>query len=372
MKNNGWVLSSLRDLVVLNTKVINDSYPHKVINYLDTASVTNNVFDEPKTITLDEAPSRAKRLVSHNDTIISTVRPNQKHFGYIYNPPDNLIVSTGFVVVSPLRIDGKFLYYLLTHDAITEYLNQIAETTTTAYPSFQPNLLYDLEFVIPENLPEQRAIAEVLSALDDKIELNRRMNRTLEQLAQAIYKHMFIDNPEREKWEEIEIRELASVTTGVRPINRNNEKVGVFQIPLFGGGGIMAYTDTSLFTTPILLTGRVGTLGLVFRIPYPCWASDNTLIMQLINPVNYEYLYYCVRLIDFNSLNRGSTQPLIAQSDIQKEKVLLPPFVLVEQFHDMVSSFHNLENSIYEENATLAELRDTLLPKLMSGQVRIK
>ncbi len=85
----------------------------------------------------------------------------------------------------------------------------------------------------------------------------------------------------------------------------------------------------------------------------------------------YEYLFYCAKLIDFDSLNRGSTQPLIAQSDIQKQKILLPPIMLVENFHKIVSAIHNKQNANNKESETLAELRDTLLPKLMSGQVRV-
>jgi len=120
------------------------------------------------------------------------VRPNQKHFGFIQNPPENLVVSTGFTVISGIqeKIDPKFLYYFLTQEQVTNKLQQIAEHSTSTYPSIKPEHIEDLDINLPP-LPEQRAIADMLSSFDDKIELLREQNKTLEATAQTLFQEWF-------------------------------------------------------------------------------------------------------------------------------------------------------------------------------------
>jgi type I restriction enzyme S subunit len=220
-------------------------------------------------------------------------------------------------------------------------------------------------------LPEQRAIAAVLGALDDKIELNRRMNRTLEAIAQAVFRHWFVENEEAEGWKIGDVSYFAQVRSGERPMTTKKIADAEYKYPLFGGGGIMAYTNKSLYDSPILLTGRVGTLGGIFRISYPCWASDNTLVLIPLKPENYYYLYFHLKQIDFEMLNRGSTQPLLTQSDLQKIETPLPPDRLLGEFTRVVSPIFAKIDANEQQSRTLAALRDALLPKLMRGEVRV-
>jgi hypothetical protein len=107
------------------------------------------------------------------------------------NPPKNLVVSTGFTVISPEKdIDGKFIYYYITQNYITEKLHQIAEQAVSAYPSIRPENIKQLPIHLPP-LPEQQAIAAVLSSFDDKIELLRAENQILEQMGQELFKERF-------------------------------------------------------------------------------------------------------------------------------------------------------------------------------------
>ena len=188
----GWKKFRLGNLVEVNTSSINSGYGHKTIQYFDTSSITENVFDKPQLLSIDEAPSRARRIVKHGDTVISTVRPIQKHYGYIENPEPNAIVSTGFAVVSPKEVDSKFIYYYLTQEHITQYLNTIAESSTTTFPAFRPSDLMELEILAP-SLCEQKRIGEILYASDAKIELNRMMKKKKKKMAQAIFKEWFVD-----------------------------------------------------------------------------------------------------------------------------------------------------------------------------------
>src|SRR5262249_27720436 len=123
---------------------------------------------------------------------------------------------------------------------------------------------------------------------------------------------------------------------------------------------------------PILLTGRVGTLGSVFRIMLPCWPSDNTLVLRAKEAQAFEYLFLHLKRVDFFSLNRGSTQPLLTQTDLKAQPLVLPPPALLRQFHTVARSLYEQIDALHEESRTLAALRDTLLPKLISGELRVR
>ena len=125
-------------------------------------------------------PSRARRKVKHGDIIFSTVRPNQKHYGYITNPVPNLLVSTGFAVISVNQelANSKFIYYWLSQDEIVEYLHNIAEQSVSAYPSIKASDICNLEIKLPP-LEYQSKVASILSTLENKISLNHWINGNL-------------------------------------------------------------------------------------------------------------------------------------------------------------------------------------------------
>ena len=166
------------------------------VNYLDTGSITENRIAEIQKLEdgKDKIPSRARRKVQPGDIVYSTVRPNQRHFGLLKSIPDTFLASTGFAVLRGKEgiTDTGFLYWFLAQDHIIEYLHSISENSTSAYPSIRPSELERLTLALPP-LDEQRAIAHILGTLDDKIELNRRTNQTLEEMARAIYKDWFVD-----------------------------------------------------------------------------------------------------------------------------------------------------------------------------------
>lgn len=131
----------------------------------------------------------------------------------------------------------------------------------------------------------------------------------------------------------------------------------------------MAYVSEPLIDYPILLTGRVGTLGSVFRVPTPCWPSDNTLILCAQLPHAFEYLYFSLKRVDLVSLNRGSTQPLLTQSDLKRQALLRPPDGLLAEFHLIARGLFGRIDHAEAESRAIARLRDTLLPQLLCGSV---
>ena len=277
----------------------------------------------------------------------------------------------------------------------------LTQATGSTFPNVSAKQLAEIPYPTFSET-EQRAIAHILGTLDDKIELNRRMNQTLEEMARALFKSWFIDfDPVRAKmegrepdlppevwslfqermvdselgevpegWRVKALGEVASVSSGKRPRHRYPVADGTVQIPLWGANGPIAFVSEPLVSSPVLLTGRVGTLGSVFRITEPCWPSDNTLIVSAKSSQFHNLLFFQMRGFDFNSLNRGSTQPLLTQSDLKAQLVIAPLEGTLKHFHNLTMRLFGSGDSRNRESRTLAAQRDALLPQLVSGQLQ--
>src|SRR6266702_728513 len=180
-----WVEVRVADFVKINDTTIGKGYPHRTIEYLDTGSLTEGKIESFQSYELKDAPSRAMRVVQHNDVLISTVRPNQKHYGIIKNPINNLIVSTGFCVLTCTKIDPHFIYLLLTSDETTEYLHSVAEGSTSTYPSLKPSDIASILFQLPP-YDKINKFSELATKSWEKIEKNYAQIRTLEKLRDTL------------------------------------------------------------------------------------------------------------------------------------------------------------------------------------------
>lgn len=184
----------LGEICDLNLSSLKSSDRIDEILYLDTSNITENRIADLQSFSIANAPSRAQRKVRNNTIIFSTVRPNQNHFGIIKNPQSNLIVSSGFTTLdikNPEDFDANYVYLKLTQPYVVNYLQTLAQNSVSAYPSINPDDIGNLSFYFPP-LESQQKIAAVLSTLDDKIALNRRMNAKLEQMAKRLYDHWFV------------------------------------------------------------------------------------------------------------------------------------------------------------------------------------
>ena len=176
-----WKIYRLGDVCLTNQNQYSPRENWHTIEYLDTGSITRNAIESTQTITAaEELPSRARRKVQDLDIVYSTVRPNQCHYGLLRNPAHNLLVSTGFVVftVNQSIANPYYVFYYLTQDSITTALQAIAEQSVSAYPSLKPADIEDIKIKLPP-LEVQNRIADILSSIDNKIELNTRINHNL-------------------------------------------------------------------------------------------------------------------------------------------------------------------------------------------------
>lgn len=382
--NSKWTTARLKDLALINRESYSRSDGWDFVNYLDTGSITKGVIDKITLIDLrhEKLPSRARRKVAPYDIIYSTVRPNQEHYGIIRHPVANMLVSTGFVTITAKEgVDAQYLYYYLSQPQITTYLHAIAEQRVSTYPALNVSDLEELPITVPP-LRIQQEIGEMLSCLDAKIALNKRINENLEEQAQAIFKSWFVDfEPFQDSdfvesqygwipqgWRLGRLGEFIEVTSGKRPIVKTNQRTPNNKVPVIGASRVMGYTNESLFDDRVLVIGRVGTHGVVQRIDFPCWPSDNTLV---IKSQFYEFAYQVLKRIDYSSINRGSTQPLITQRDLRNQVIVVPPEFVLRRYEDVASSLLEVVRNNLRENQTLSSLRDTLLPKLMSGEIEV-
>ena len=283
--------------------------------------------------------------------------------------PDFAIKNVGLIKTGNEYL-AKYLYYYLKSPTAQNDILARLKGTTQQYLSLGE--IRNFPVIIPP-LDVQKKIAGVLGALDDKIELNNKINNNLEQQAQALFKSWFVDfepfgGKMPDDWKVGKLGEIAEITSGKRPLEKQNNINNEFYIPLVGASCIMGYTNSSLYSKRILITGRVGTHGIVQRFNKACWPSDNTLV---IISKYYEYCYQILKTINYTAMNRGSTQPLITQTDLKNAEIIVPENKILTDFEKNVETLMNLCESNQRENTRLAQLRDALLPKLMSGEIDV-
>lgn len=199
------------------------------------------------------------------------------------------------------------------------------------------------------------------------------VNDNLRQQASSIYQAWFedfilSDGSCPPSWKQGALAGIADITSGKRPPIKSAEKTDTAAIPIVGAASVMGYTTEANHTNKILVTGRVGTHGVVQRFNSPCWTSDNTLV---ITSAFYEYTFQILQRIDYRAMNRGSTQPLITQGDMNKVPILIPDKETLLKFETLVGQLMEQYRANLLENNKLSELRDTLLPYLMSGELDV-
>lgn len=286
--------------------------------------------------------------------------------------PDNIAISncSDLVIIrAGSQLDNKYFMYFMNSKG-KEHVQQMIVGAVQQH--FNVASARELPILLPP-LPEQRAIAGVLSSLDDKIDLLRRENRTLEAMAETLFRQWFAPagaggEEADEGWEEGKLGDYLSITSG-KGLKKDDFNVnGLY--PVLGANGIIGRSDNFLYNEKLIYTGRVGTLGKIFIIKKEkVWLSDNTLV---IRPKDFFYtIYFILRISKLEEFNVGSTQPLIRQSDIKEIDISLPPKNIIESFEPIVSVwFRKIEKNL-NQIELLTQLRDTLLPKLMSGEVRV-
>lgn len=308
-----------------------------------------------------------------------------------------------------------FLRAVIDHNLST----LLASATGSTFPNVSRNQLLDLEILLPSD-SEQKAIAHILGSLDDKIELNRKMNETLEAMAQALFKSWFIDFdpvidnailagksvPDcfQEKYEERK-QKFDSVELSIKDYHSlfpdeftESDKMGwipkgwsvsqlkeiaIFSngktspersegdIPVFGSNGRIGFCSKHN-RNDVIIVGRVGTYcGSLHYCRSLCWVTDNAMTAEMHNKENNTYLLELLKLASLNERRGGSGQPLLNQTILGLIKLVKPSDEEISQFTKHSLEFYKKIDFNNHEINIISYLRDILLPKLLSGEIRI-
>ena len=278
--------------------------------------------------------------------------------------------NVGIFKMGGAEYKSKWLYYYLQTRAAQEYILGVSRGTTQGYVPL--GALRELQIPITDSYTMNR-ITSVLWEIDEKIKNNRAINHNLQQQASELFDAWFIsfvrsDGKMPADWHKGTLGDIAAITSGKRPPMKQAVASVDATIPLVGAASIMGFTNAILYNEPILVTGRVGTHGVVQRFQSPCWISDNTLV---IKSDFYEYTFQVLQRVDYVNMNRGSTQPLITQTDLKNVSIVIPTEEVLLEYEKIAGSLMAMYESNRKENERLSTLRDTLLPKLMSGEIDV-
>lgn len=258
--------------------------------------------------------------------------------------------------------NAKYLYFFLKNMD----LNQHAEGSS--HPLVTQTLLnsINVEIIIDPN--EQKAIASVLSSLDDKIDLLHRQNATLEAMAETLFRQWFVVEA-GEDWEVGKVEDLFVLQRGF-DLPAQNRIDGPYPIYAASGhsGGHLEYKVKG----PGVTTGRSGLLGKVFFVREDFWPLNTSLFVKEFRRGTPLFSYFFLRTLELDSYNAGSAVPTLNRNHVHEEKTLLPPNSLITRFEQTATPLYSKIKQNEIQIKSLQTLRDTLLPKLMSGEVRVK
>ena len=290
--------------------------------------------------------------------------------------------STEYIVLRaiPNVSDPDFIYYLTISDLVRAPAIK-SMVGSSGRQRVQQNVLETLELPIPP-YDEQKKIAAILSALDEKIATNRAINDNLLAQAQTLYKQFFpygVQDDLPDGWrigtvgEIIEIHDSKRIPLSGADRSKMEKKI----YPYYGAASLMDLVDNYIFDGKYLLLGEDGTV--VDDAGYPIlqyvwgqfWVNNHAHILTGRLGYDVESLYMLFKQTPVKSIVTGAVQPKISQANLRSVQVVIPPEHNLREYNDLVEPLFSLFRANEEECKTFTALRDTLLPKLMSGEIDI-
>jgi type I restriction enzyme S subunit len=259
-------------------------------------------------------------------------------------------------------LDQRFLAYLIGSPAFTAHV--LGVQTGTAVPHISGRQIKDFEFARPP-MRDQRAVGELLGALDDKIAVNRAMARTASGLADARYAQLVAGAPGRAL-----VGDLIELKYG-KALPAASRLAGKY--PVFGSGGVAGFHDARLADGPGVIVGRKGTVGAVYWSERGFFPIDTTFYVSLRRAgLPMEFAFCMLRHLGLEGMNSDSAVPGLSRPDVLALSVRVPAEPALRRFHADVRSLFKLREGLSAESAALARLRDALLPGLMAGEIRVR
>lgn len=376
----------IKDIANINPDSVGRDFKFETIKYVDISSVGIGNITEFQEMNIEDAPSRAKRLVKSGDTILSTVRPNRRSFFYFKKPEENTVVSTGFAVLRALENNSpRYLYYSVTDQSFTKYLTKNAKGS--AYPAVDADIIYDGAVFIPKKIEDQSRIASFLSTYDDLIENNEKRIMALEEMAQLLYTEWFVKLkfPGHEKvemvysgteygmvpegWEVKKILDICVIKYGKNLPTTNLLEDGKYSV--YGAAKIIGKYNKYNKENPTVITGCRGSVGKITITEPFSFITNNSFTFDFVEEEEFFFYYQLIKR-GLKDVISGSAQPQITIDSISSVKLFVPTKKLIKDFNEKINSARELIYKLQVKNKILSQTRDLLIPQLVTGKRELK
>lgn len=412
MSSNGWKEFSIGEVCTLGDGA------HTKVKRLDTGVLylTSKNIKDGKLILNDVSyisKEDFNRLFSSSQNSVRNLQYGDVLIGiigtignaYVYKRDDKFGVSSSVAILRPdvEKIDSKYLYFILSSRNFQRMLSNVKGGSVQGYTNLP--LLRSLPITIPPIL-EQKSISDTLSCLDDKIEINNRINKNLEEIAQAIFKHWFVDfefpnekgNPYKssggklveselgeipESWNVGALYDISDIVYGA-PFSSGNFNVTGEGLPLIRirdlkTGTPAFYTEEEHNKATIIKKGQI-LIGMDAEFTPTIWSGREGYLNQrvcLLMPrkkyVHDLFLYELIKpyMRFFESVKVGTTVIHLGKKDFDSIRVICPEMNILTQFYSVVDPLHKMIINIMNEKYNLEKTKDILLPKLLSGEIEL-
>ena len=327
----------------------------------------------------DEDVTRLHRHSVKTGDIIYSRRGDIEKCAFISPREEGWLCGTGClrIRINAENINPHFIAYQLSTKQCKKWI--VGNAVGTTMLNLNTSILKDLPLLIPDKMM-QDTVVSILKSLDDKIEINRRINDNLEQQAQALFKSWFVDF-EPFKDQPFEESELGMIPKGWRvgklgdvievKYGKDHKKLSEGNIPVYGSGGLMRMVDKFLYEGESVLIPRKGTLNNVMYVNESFWTVDTMFysIPKVDDVVLFSF--FLLKSKDLSSMNTGSAVPSMTTEILNNMPLVIPSSKVLFNFNAIVSSFYKGIKQYELESRRLAQLRDLLLPKLMSGEIKV-
>lgn len=293
---------------------------------------------------------------------------------FIDYEPSFAIKNIGLIKTGDEQL-GRYLFYYLQSVEAKQYLEASLAGSTQKFIGLSLLRKFPIKL---HDVVSQTNIVNILGAIDEKIELNRKMNNTLEQMAQALFRHYFVSNPEVEFWSAGTLGDIIVNYDSMRkPISSRQRAEMKGEYRYFGATSVMDHVNDFLFDGKYLLLAEDGSVIKKDNTPYlqyvwgKFWVNNHAHILQAKDPFTVEYLYLLLSQSNVQSLVSGAVQLKINQKAMNSFKIKLPPKNIVKDFCEIIEPIFEQRRKNEEEIDTLSLVKRNLLPRLISGKIKL-
>ena len=378
-----WVECTIGDLC--NT--ISDTYKGKdeYVVLINTSDVLEGKVMNHETVANKNLKGQFKKTFKKDDILYSEIRPANKRFAFVdFENTSNYIASTKLMVLRHNdTVLPEYLFALLKSNCVIDELQHLAETRSGTFPQITfSSELASMRVFLPDRETQKR-IVSVLSSIEKKIDNNLVINNNLLEHARLMYKNRFIDMTTFDgimpnEWHVGTVSEIIKFHDSKRVPLSSRERTYLEKIyPYYGATSVMDYVDRYLFDGVYLLIGEDGTVidnkgfPVLQYVEGKFWVNNHAHIITGKNGYSVEILYLLFSMTNVQSIVTGAVQPKISQANLNKLPVVIPSTTEIQSFDSIIQPIFSQIRILRAENDRLATIRDTLLPKLMSGELDI-